>query len=70
MKGTIVTTIYGIPITKYKDITDAVSKARQERKKQVKIEFGSLVGFAMSGEGIPTLQVDQLNVIAHHIYSI
>ena len=24
----------------------------------------------MSGEGIPTLQADQLNVIAHHINSI
>ena len=24
----------------------------------------------MSGEGIPTLQTDQMNVIAHHIHSI
>ena len=24
----------------------------------------------MSGEGIPMLQADQLNIIAHHIYSI
>jgi len=70
LKGTIVIAIDGVPTTKYKDITDAVSKACQERKKQVKIEFGSLVGFAMSGEGIPTLQADQLNIIAHHIYSI
>ena len=36
----------------------------------MKVEFGSLVGFAMSGEGIPTLQTDQMNVIAHHIHSI
>ena len=36
----------------------------------MKIEFGSLVGFAMSGEGIPTLQAVQLNVIAHHINSL
>jgi len=36
----------------------------------VKVEFGSLVGFAMSGDGIPTLQTDQMNVIAHHIHSI
>jgi hypothetical protein len=28
------------------------------------------VGFAMSGEGVPTLQSDQLNVIAHHLNSI
>ena len=36
----------------------------------MKIEFGSLVGFAMSGEGISTLQADQLNAITHHIHSI
>ena len=36
----------------------------------MKIEFCSLVGFAMSGEGIPTLQANPLNVIAHHINSI
>ena len=34
------------------------------------IEFGSLVGFAKSGEGVPTLQADQLNVIAHHLNQI
>ena len=54
----------------YQDIKDAVSQAKQNRKKEVKIEFGSLVGFAMSGKGIPTLQADQLNVIAHYINSI
>ena len=36
----------------------------------ITIEFGSLVGFAMSGEGVPTLQADQLNVIAHHLNEI
>ena len=70
MKGTIVTAVDGKQITKHVDITNAISKARQERKKEIKIEFGSLVGFEMSGEGIPTLQADQLNVIAHHIHSI
>ena len=27
-------------------------------------------GFAMSGEGVPTLQADQLNVIAPHLHNI
>ena len=36
----------------------------------VNVEFGSLVGFSMSDEGISTLQMDHLNVITHHIYSI
>ena len=36
----------------------------------VKIEFGSLAGFPISGEDILTLQADQLNVIVHHIHII
>ena len=47
-----------------------VRKAKQQHQKQIKVEFGSLVGFAMSGEGIPTLQTDKMNVITHHIHSI
>ena len=47
-----------------------MAQARKESKRNIKITFGSLAGFAMSGEGIPTLQADQLNVIAHHINSI
>ena len=33
----------------------------------VRVEFGSMKGFAINGIGIPALQVDQLNVIAHHV---
>ena len=40
------------------DIKAAVQKARNNNQKNIKIEFGSLVGFAMSGEGVPTLQAD------------
>ena len=47
-----------------------MKQAKQQHKKSIKVEFGSLAGFAMSGEGIPTLQTDQMNVIAHHIHSI
>ena len=70
LKGTIITTIDGTPINKLDDIINAVRTAKQQHQKQVKVEFGSLVGFAMSGDGIPTLQTDQMNVIAHHIHSI
>ena len=52
------------------DIKAAVQKARNNNQKNIKIEFGSLVGFVMSGEGVPTLQADQLNVIAHHLNEI
>ena len=52
------------------DMRTAVQRARNNKQTNIKIEFGSLVGFAMSGEGVPTLQVDQLNVIAHHLNQI
>ena len=47
-----------------------IQRARINKQTTIKIESGSLVGFAMSGEGVPTLQSDQLNVIAHHLNSI
>jgi hypothetical protein len=47
-----------------------IQRARNNKQTTIKIEFGSSVGFAMSGEGVPILQSDQLNVIAHHLNSI
>ena len=70
LKGTIITNIDGKLIKKYQDIADAIAQAQQECKQQVKIKFGLLAGFVMSGKGIPTLQADQLNIIAHHIHTI
>ena len=58
------------PITTNHDIKIAVKKAKQNKQTNITIVFGSLVGFAMSGEGIPTLQADQFNVIAHHLHKI
>ena len=52
------------------DVIIAVENARRNQQKNITIVFGSLVGFAMSGEGVPTLQADQLNVIAHHLHEI
>ena len=60
----------GKPIKCRDDIETTVKQAKQQHKKSIKVEFGSLAGFAMSGERIPTLQTDQMNVIAHHIHSI
>jgi hypothetical protein len=47
-----------------------IQRAWNNNQSSIKIEFGSLVGFAMSGEGVPMLQSDQLNVIAHHLNGI
>ena len=52
------------------DVIIAVENAKGPRQKNITIVFGSLVGFAMGGEGVPTLQEDQLNVIAHHLHEI
>ena len=35
-----------------------------------RIKFATLTAFALNGNGVPTLQTDQLNVIAHHINAI
>jgi hypothetical protein len=70
LRGTIITTINNEPIKNEKDIMDVIQRARNNKQTTIKIEFGSLVGFAMSGEGVPTLQSDQLNVIAHHLNGI
>jgi len=70
LRGTIITEIEGYAIHSRDDIIAAIIKARHDRKRNVKIIFASLKGFAMSGQGVPTLQTDQLNVIAHHIHTM
>jgi hypothetical protein len=70
LRGTIITTINDGPITNEEDIKTVIQRTRNDKQTTIKIEFGSLVEFAMSGEGVPTLQSDQLNVIAHHLNSI
>ena len=64
------TSVDGKPIKCRDDIENVVKQAKRQHKKSIKIKFGSLAGFTMSGEGISTLQTDQMNVIAHHIHSI
>ena len=52
------------------DIIIAVENAERAQQKNITIVSGLLVQFAMIGEGVPTLQADQLNVIAHHLHEI
>jgi hypothetical protein len=66
LRGTIIATINDETIRNEKDIIKVIQRARNNKQTTIKIEFGSLVGFAMSGEGVPMLQLDQLNIIAHH----
>jgi hypothetical protein len=70
LRGIIITTINDEPIKNKEDIKAVIQRTRNNKQTTIKLEFGSLVGFAMSGEGVPTLQSNQLYVIAHHLNSI
>ena len=53
--GTIIISVNNESITSDDDIEIAVQNARKNKQKNITIVFGSLVGFAMIGEGVPTL---------------
>ena len=68
--GTIITKVNDEEIHSAKNISKAKKKGIKERKQMERIEFETLTAFALNGNGVPTLQTDQLNVIAHHINAI
>ena len=70
LRGTILTKINGKTVTCKEDIDRITRDERLEGKRRVALEFGSLTEFAINGNGVPTLQMDQLNVIAHHLNAI
>jgi hypothetical protein len=56
-----------IRITSTNQLQDMIREKRLTRQTHVTIQFANPTWSAMSGEGLPTLQFDQLNVIAHHL---
>ena len=70
MRGTIVTAINGQPVRLISDILEVLREERADGKRMAAIEFGSLTAFALNGNGVPTLQTDQLNVVAHHLNAL
>ena len=58
LRGIIIVSVNGEPITNNMDIKTAVKRARNNKQSNITIKFGLLVEFAMSGEGVPTLQAD------------
>jgi hypothetical protein len=52
------------------DVVRIMSEKRLQRKQHVTVQFARPAWTATSSEGIPTLQFDQLNVIAHHLHTI
>jgi hypothetical protein len=56
-----------ITITSIGQLQEAVLQKCMTWKRHVNIQFANLWWSAMSGDGLPTLQFDQLNVITHHL---
>jgi hypothetical protein len=52
------------------DVVRIMAEKRLQRKQYVTIQFAQPSWSATSSEGVPTLQFDQLNVIAHHLHTI
>ena len=57
-------------ITSPNDVARDIAEKRRQNRTAVKIQFAHPLWSATSGEGLPTLQFDQLNVIAHHLHAI
>lgn len=70
LRGTIITAINGKTVTSTSDIDQILREEKKDGKREAIFEFGLLTAFALNGNGVPTLQTDQLNVIAHHLNAI
>lgn len=70
LRGSIIRMIDDETIYTSEDIVRILSEKRNQRKTHVTIQFAQPLWSATSGEGIPTLHFDQMNVIAHHLHAI
>jgi hypothetical protein len=52
------------------EVVQIMAEKRLQRKQYVTVQFAQPAWSATSSEGVPTLQFDQLNVIAHHMHAI
>jgi hypothetical protein len=60
-----------IPITEIAQLTQMIQLKILTGQLHVNIQFANPQWWsAMSGDGLPTLQFDQLNVIIHHLNTI
>jgi hypothetical protein len=67
LRGSTIRMIDEITITSIAQLQETIRLKRLTGKTHVTIQFANPSWSAMSGEGLPTLQFDQLNVIAHHL---
>ena len=59
-----------VTITNTAQLTETIRLKCLTGQLHVTIQFANPRWSAMSGEGLPTLQFDQLNVITHHLSAI
>jgi hypothetical protein len=70
LKGSIIRLVDDISITDTDQLRQVLNEKRRKGQTQVRIQFAQPQWNSMTGEGLPTLHFDQLNVIAHHLHHI
>ena len=70
LKGSIIRMVDDISITDREQLRQVLQEKRRKGQTQVRIQFAQPRWSSMTGEGLPTLHFDQLNVIAHHLNHI
>ena len=70
LRGSTIRMVDDTTITDIAQLTETIRLKRLTGQLYVRIQFANPRWSAMSGEGLPTLQFDQLNVITHHLNAI
>jgi hypothetical protein len=70
LKGSIIRMVDDTSITDTTQLRQVIKEKRRKGQTQVRIQFAQPRWNSMTGEGLPTLHFDQLNVIAHHLHHI
>jgi hypothetical protein len=70
LRGSTIRMLDEVTILNVEHLQETVRLKRLTGNTHITIQFANPSWSAMSGEGLPTLQFDQLNVIAHHLNAI
>jgi hypothetical protein len=70
LRGSTIRMVDDITIIDIDQFAETIRLKRLTGQLYVKIQFANPRWSAMSGDGLPTLQFDQLNVITHHLNAI
>jgi Reverse transcriptase (RNA-dependent DNA polymerase) len=69
-RGAIINTIDDEQVKQVRDIARIIQTKTRQRQKSIRIQFAKPHWTEITNEGIPNLNFDQLNVIAHHLKTI